>query len=171
MAEPRTPATDPDLPPCLIYIDRDGRLFHRGAEMVHSGLNSLLLAHLVRDGQGRFIIEFHGQRCYVEVEDAPLAVWRASAAGEEIRLLLSDGREEPLDQAKLFVGPANVMYTLVRGGTIPARFTRPAYYQAAEFIEESSGGFALRCGGRLWPVQGPAPLPWDQGGQGQRLPL
>jgi hypothetical protein len=159
MTAPKTPATDPDLPPCLIYIDPDGRLFHQGAEMVHRGLNALLLAHLGRDGQGRFIIEFHGQRCYVEVEDAPLAVWRVSAAGEEIRLLLSDGQEELLDPEKLFVGPANVMYTLVRGGTIPARFTRPAYYQVAEFVEETDGDFALRCRGRRWPLRAGRPEP------------
>ena len=40
------PIEDHDLPPCQILIDKDGRMYHQGAEMINQGINSFLLANL-----------------------------------------------------------------------------------------------------------------------------
>lgn len=142
-----------DLPPCLIYIDKDGRMYHQGAEMTHRGINAVLLAGLDRDESSRYVIEFKGQRCWVEVEDAPLVVRRVDAlAGEGFRIYLSDEQEEMLDPSRLWIGPDEAIYTLVRQGRLPARFLRPAYYQLAEHIVEHESGFALADGDRRWPI-------------------
>ncbi len=140
-----------DLPPCLIYIDKEGRLWHQGAEMIHAGINSLMLEHITLE-DGRYIIEFRGQRCYVEVEDTALVVQRVSLdreGGSSLKILLSDGRTEELNPDLLWIGRDNVIYTKVRDGKLPARFLRQAYYQLAEFIEEVDGGYALKLGGKL----------------------
>jgi len=144
-----------DLPPCLIYIDKEGRMFHQGEEMTHQGVLTLLKEHITLDDNGRYIIELEGQKCLLEVEDTPLVVRRAAAeagAGERFRLSLSDGTEEHLDPELLWISEENVIYTRVRGGTIPARFLRPAYYQIAEKIEETENGFGLRVGDRVMPL-------------------
>lgn len=147
-----------DLPPCLIYIDKEGRMYHQGAEMIHRGINAVLLAGLDRDETGRYVIEFKGQRCWVEVEDAPLVVRRVDAlAGEGFRIYLSDEQEEMLDPSRLWIGPDEAIYTLVRQGRLPARFLRPAYYQLAEHIVEQESGFALAAGERRWPISPEAP--------------
>ncbi len=144
----------PKLPPCLILIDKEGRMFHEGAEMTNKGINGFLLSKLSLNGQGQYIIELKDQKCWVEVEDTPLVIQRVTEDGSGNPVLsLTDGREEPLDPALVWTGPKNVLYTKVRQGTIPARFNRPAYYQAAEWIRETDHGFALVVGGRMYPIQ------------------
>lgn len=143
-----------DLPPCLILIDKEGRMFHQGAEMINQGINSFLLSKLSRDDQGRYIMELKDQRCWVEVEDVPLVVQRvAGDPGDNPLLSLTDGTREPLDPDLVWSGPDNVLYTKVRQGSIPARFNRPAYYQVAEWVRETGDGFALDVRGRLYPIR------------------
>ena len=146
------------LPPCLIYIDKEGKMYHQGAEMTHRGINAVLLAGLERDESGRYVIEFKGQRCWVEVEDAPLVVRRVDALdGQGFKIYLSDEREETLDPSRLWIGPDEAIYTFVRNGRLPARFLRPAYYQLAEHIVEHESGFALAVNGQRWPIGPEAP--------------
>ncbi len=152
-----SPAKDP--PPCLIRIDKEGRLFHQGAPMIHPGINALLLEHLTRDDEGRYIIEFEGQRCWVEVEDAPLMVQRVDveAADGQILLTLSHGGQEPLDPEQVWIDEANVVYTQVRHGRLPAKFSRPAYYQLAALITETPAGFGLELRGRVYTLRSGRP--------------
>lgn len=143
--------TQTDLPPCMIFIDKEGRMWHEGAEMIHPGINELLLEHLALEGE-TYVIEFRGQRCFVEVEDTALVVQRVVGQGEEpdgLSLTTSDGRTEELNPALLWITDENVIYTKVREGSLPARFTRQAYYQLAEYIVEADQGFALKLGGKL----------------------
>lgn len=152
-----------DLPPCLIKIDKEGRMFHQGAEMIHQDINSLLLENLSLDAQGRFVIEFKGQRCFVEVEDTPLVVRRVSLQKDGgFSLSLSDGSVEELNPHWLWISEENVLYTRVRGGSLPARFLRPAYYQLAEHIQETDSGFALLTSGQLWPIKPGRPESFPQ---------
>ena len=72
---------------------------------------------------------------------------------DQLLLSLTDGSREPLDPELVWVGPENVLYTKVRQGTIPARFNRPAYYQAAQWVQETPRGFALGLGGKLFPLR------------------
>jgi len=142
-----------NLPPCQILIDKEGRMFHQGREMTHQGINRLLLSGLRRDEDGRYVIELDGQRCWVEVEDAPIVVLKVNERpGGGLLLSLSDQTQEDLDPASLWVGEHNVMYTAVREGRLPARFSRPAYYQLADRIVETQGGFALDLEGSLHPL-------------------
>ncbi len=143
-----------DLPCCQIYINKDGQWFHEGLEIIHRDIVLLLYRHLVVDAQGRYIIEWQGERCYVEVEDAPFVVRRVvfegSATSREGRFLLylNDDTREPLAPDTLSVGDANVLYCRVKDRSFPARFNRPAYYQLAEHIQAEGGAFILPLNGR-----------------------
>jgi hypothetical protein len=138
-----------DLPPCMIYIDKDGRWFHREAEMVHHEIIGHFYRHMEMDADGRIIINWRGERCYVEVEDTPFIVKRVSkiepdqGTSESFELYLSDGEREELSPESLRLGEKGVLYCSVREGTFPARFSRPAYYQLAEHIREEKGKFYL----------------------------
>lgn len=143
-----------DLPPCLIKVDKEGRFWHLGAEMTHEGINRLIMEHVELDDQGRYVVEFAGSRCLVEVEDTFFVITRVKAeydSGGEIRslvLTLNDGRTEPLAPESLTQTTDNVMYAKVKSGRFPARFLRRSYYQLAEFIVEKNGHFVLPVGGR-----------------------
>lgn len=143
-----------EIPPCSIRIDKDGTWYHRGAEMIHRPFIRLFYENLTQDEEGRYIIAWRGERCYLEVEDTPFVVrtvfHRREAGGQErIILCLTDDSEEALAPGTLFVGRENVLYCRVRTGTFRARFSRPAYYELARHIVEKDLGYALALNGKL----------------------
>lgn len=147
-----------DLPPCLITIDKDGRWFHKGAEIIHRDIVRLFYENMVLDPKGRYVIDWQGQRCYVEAEDTAYVVWRVDdpcgmgRSGGDILLTLSDDSREPLAPETLGVGRDNVLYCRVKGGAFPARFSRAAYYQLAQYVEEDGSRFYLVHNGRRHPI-------------------
>ncbi|MFC1534896.1 hypothetical protein ACFL7M_16200, partial [Thermodesulfobacteriota bacterium] len=148
--------TEKDIPPCLIYIDKEGRWFHKGAEMIHREIIRHLYEHMEIDPRGRYIIDLRGDRCYVDVEDVPFIIRRTvlkvtdQAGNSRIILYLSDDGQEDLSPETLYVGNDNVIYCRVKGGAFPARFSRAAYYQLAEYIEEENERYYLPLNGKKY---------------------
>ncbi len=146
-----------DCPPCLIYIDKEGNWYHKGAPMIHKGFVELFYENMTLDDQGRYIIEMDGQRCYVDVEDTAYVVkgvtYFKEESGERFILHLSDNSQEELDPETLYIGEGDVLYCMVKRRAFPARFTRPAYYQLAEFIVEKHGDFFLPLNGKQYQIK------------------
>jgi hypothetical protein len=148
-----------DIPPCLIFIDKEGRWYHQGAEMIHREFIQLFYKNMELDSEGRYLINWANKRCYVEVEDTAFVVRSVSykegnqhsTAG--IELSLSDDTREPLMPDSLCVGRENVLYCKVKSGLFPARFNRAAYYQLAEYIEEENGDYFLSVNGRRYAIR------------------
>lgn len=153
------PKSWPDnLPPCLIHVDKEGRMWHLGAEMIHQGINRLLMEHIELDEKGRYVISLHGQRCFVEVEDTFFVITRLDyrpakdSRPETFLVTLNDEDQEELDPSTLSQGKDNVLYAQVKDKRFPARFLRRSYYQLAEHIVEKDGCFFLPCQGHEYPI-------------------
>ncbi|MBW2063980.1 MAG: DUF1285 domain-containing protein [Deltaproteobacteria bacterium] len=148
-----------DIPPCMIYIDKEGRWFYEGAEIIRREIILHFYRHMELDPQGRYIIDWNGQRCYLDVEDAPFVVQRAEREerGGPDRyafvLYLNDDTREELAPESLWVGKDNVLYCRVKDGKFPARFSRPAYYQICEFMIEQEGAFFLPIDGKKYTIR------------------
>ena len=138
------PMDEDGIPPCHITIDKEGRWYHQGVEMVHRDFIKLFYRHMDLDSSGRYIIEWAGDRCYVEVEDTPFVIQRIVFEGPHREgltrfvLYLNDDSREGLAPETLYLGEHHVLYCLVKGGRFPARFSRPAYYQLGAYIEEDT---------------------------------
>ncbi|MBW1681558.1 MAG: DUF1285 domain-containing protein [Deltaproteobacteria bacterium] len=147
------------LPPCLIFIDKEGRWYHQGVEMIHRDVIRMFYEHMELDARGRYVITWRGQRCYVEVEDTAFVVRSVdydpggTGGNERILIRLSDDTLEALAPETLWVGDGNVLYCKVKNEMFPARFTRQAYYQVAAHIREEEGTFVLPLGGRKYPIR------------------
>ena len=147
-----------DPPPCLIYVDQEGRWWHLGAEMTHQGIMSLLFESVELDDQGRYLIRYQGRLCLVEVEDTLFVITRLDAETDgggppsEYWVTLSDGSREKLVPDTLSQNRDHVLYARVKDGRFPARFLRRSYYQLAEHIVEKNGSFVLPCGGREYEL-------------------
>ena len=129
-----------NIPPCNIWVDKDGVWYYNGAEMFRKEIVNLFYENLRRDDNGRYIIDMANDRCYIEVEDAPFVVktvYRRSNNGESdrIELLLNNLELDLLDPNSLRIGDGNVLYCSVKDGAFEARFSRASYYQIAEFAE------------------------------------
>ena len=147
-----------ELPPCLIFIDKEGRWYHKGAEMIHREFIRLFYKHMELDPQGRYVINWQGQHCWVDVEDTAFVVRRVTfkdgtqAQNAQYLLHLSDDSRESLAPDTLFVGQDNVLYCKVKTGVFPARFNRAAYYQLAEYIREEGDTYYLPFNGRKYNI-------------------
>lgn len=130
-------------PPCMIYVDKEGSWFHKGARIIHRELLLLFYQCLCVDDQGHYIIKFKNQVCRLDVEDTPFVVLRTDflraggdGATERFILHLVDDTKEELAPETLTIGPDHVLYCKIRGGKLRARFSRPSYYQLAQYVEE-----------------------------------
>jgi hypothetical protein len=135
-------------------IDREGRWYHKGAEMIHRDFIHLFYEHLEMEESGRYLIRLGDECCYVEVEDTPFVVLSVTHQNpgkgekEAFRLFLSDDSLEKLRPDTLAVGEGHVLYCRVKDRSFPARFARPAYYQLAEHITEEKGSYFLPMNGK-----------------------
>lgn len=143
-----------------IRIDRDGRLFHEGEPVEHEKLARALASWVaVDEGTGRYILRNPLDWCFITVDDAPLAVLSLRAndrGGFDVEL--SDGATEPLDLGTLRVDGESVPYCDVRGGSIPARFSRGAAFALLEHAEPLSPDGGESEGYVLVLPSGPIPL-------------
>lgn len=155
MAEPKQ-----NLPPCMIFVAKDGKWYHQGAEIIHRPIFLWLIQSLEKNEEGQYIIHLNNQKCFLEVEDTPLVVTQVdfiaepSGEAEHIRLTLNDESQEKLDPESLEISPESILYCRVKNGQIPARFQRPAYYQITRNLEEGeAGGFALALNNRKYTIK------------------
>jgi len=125
-----------DIPPCNIRVDKEGKWYHTiwGTELIHKPMRLFLFSLLERDEKGRYILRLKNQRCYLEVEDTPFVVMRVDKT-HTFLITLNDETKEELDLNTLWVGDENVLYCKIREGKFEARFSRPAYYQLANYVE------------------------------------
>ena len=143
-----------------LRFGRDGRWYADDEPVTHARLARFFTRHLRRKAAGGYEIwvdeRYHAD---VEIDDSAYVVVSVRAdAGSGLEtgstadrpgfvLHINDETTEPLDPTTLRVGADNVLYCRIKGGTECARFLRPAYYQLAQFIEETGDGqFRLHCG-------------------------
>ncbi|SMC22496.1 hypothetical protein SAMN02746041_01495 [Desulfacinum hydrothermale DSM 13146] len=149
-----------------IHVDAEGD-WHYGPRLIfRKEILQTFYEHLGRDEDGGYFLDWQGAHHPIQVDDTPFVVTRVDkvtdeTGAERIRLTLKHLEEaEWLDPETLWVGRDNVLYCRVRGGSFPARFSRPAYYQIAQWIEpdEKGEGFVLRVGDGRYPIpiNGPA---------------
>jgi hypothetical protein len=140
-----------------IRLDRDGRFWHRGAPVEHPGLAAAFHRWLTTDEKGRYVLRTDRDWCVVEVEDAPLVARSIDEDDGRILLQLSDGTVEPLDASTLEQAAGDhVLYCSVSRGERPwpVRFSRPAYYQLLERLENDGAGQpVLRLEGKVYSVR------------------
>jgi uncharacterized protein len=154
-----------DLRPCEIYVDEEGDWFHKGSRIIREDIIELFVQNLSLSVEGAYLIEIGQNRCILDVADTPFVVSRVDfrpgerAGEDEIVLRFRHIQAvEPLEPDTLRVGKENVLYCRIQGGKFCARFSRPAYYQLAEWIGEDpdSGSFYLDLNGRHHPIPTPS---------------
>ncbi|HQN18157.1 MAG TPA: DUF1285 domain-containing protein [Syntrophobacteraceae bacterium] len=150
-----------------IHVDREGDWYYRNNRITRGDILELFLTSIRQLPGGVFALEWRGQRCALDVEDTPFIVSRVDriqpdgGKPEQILIRLKHLPDpEVLDLSTLRVGKGNVPYCMVRNGQYLARFSRPAYYQLAAWVEQDAltGTFFLRLDNRHYPIS-TSPVP------------
>jgi uncharacterized protein len=146
-----------DASPYLrLFIDKEGRWFQNGAEIIHVLIYQQFNQMLEKSQDGFYQVRLGREICRVEVEDAPFVVRRVLDNPDGgLSVELNDGTVEPFAPEHFWIGDSNVPYTMVKNQEFHARFSRPAYYQLARFISSDEAGteFFLNIDGQRWPVE------------------
>jgi len=138
-------------------VDRDGRIFHDGTEIVDAAVLRFFLRAMTRTDDGRCLVLCQGERNWFEASDTPFVVQRLRLhlengvlQGAEL-CFLGDFRE-PLDPHTLET-ERDLLFCRIRGGAFRARFGRIAVQQLAPFLADTGEGSALLLGGARHPVR------------------
>lgn len=146
-----------DASPYLkLEIDREGRWFQNGAEIVHPAIYRAFSRMLERTSDGGYLVRLGREICRVHVEDAPFVVQRIiDTCRSSIVIQLNDGTKEQFEPHRFWIGNDNIPYTSVKDGSFHARFSRPAYYQLAKHIvsSETERSFFFMIGGEKVPIE------------------
>lgn len=161
----RAEATAPNGEDIPILVDREGDWFYGDRPIFRKEILETFYQCLRLLQDGRYVLEWQGRLYPIDVADTPFVITRVDRVTNgsdktSIRLTFKHLAEtEILKPETLWVGPENVLYCRVRQERFPARFSRPAYYQVAQWIEPlDDTRFALRLGQRLYPIAQPQDL-------------
>ena len=141
-------------------VDRDGRIFHDGTEIVDPAVLRFFLRAMTRTDDGRCLVLCQGERNWFEAPDTPFVVQRLRLSVEasvlrSIELCFQGDYREPLDPSTLEV-EHELLFCRIRGGAFRARFGRVAVQQLAPFLLETGEGAVLLVDGARHPVRATA---------------
>jgi len=149
-----------------ISFRRDGNWYSDDERIDNPHIALLFSRSIRRNPDGSYFLQVAEERAPVTVEDTPYVVKAIDGdARSGFTLVLNDEQRTPLDPAALEVGGHNVLYARVKDGAFRARFLRSAYYHLSDCIEgDARAGFALRIGGKRYPLGTAPPAESDRGG-------
>ena len=159
-----TPRASENAEETGIFVDPEGEWFYEDRPIFRKEILETFYQCLRLLDDGRYVLEWQGRLHPIRVADTPFVITRVDQVTNgsmQPHILLTFKHiadREMLDPTTLWVGPKNVLYCRIRNGRFPARFSRPAYYQVAHYIEAVEGDrFALRLGEHLYPIAQPYP--------------
>ncbi len=138
-----------------ISFGKDGWWYANDERIHNRRINILFSQHLRKTPAGTYEIAIGWDKVTVEIDDAPYVVTRVTGdATQGLTLRLNDESEELLDPTTLSIGQENVLYCWVKGQEHTARFSRPAYYQLAAYVQQdtATGAFLLRLGNTTYTI-------------------
>jgi hypothetical protein len=145
-------------------VDRDGRIFHDGTEILDPLVLRFFLRAMTRTPEGRYLVVCQGEHNWFDAggtDGTPFVVLRVRAVVEAerlaaVELCLAGDYREPLDPASLEVEDGR-LYCRVRRGAFRARFGRVAVQQLAPFLTDDGAGPGLTLGGARYPIREAVP--------------
>jgi hypothetical protein len=138
-------------------VDRNGRVFHDGTEIVDPLVLRFFLRAMTRTPEGRYLVLCQGERNWFEAHDTPFVAQRLRLAVDggalhEAELCFPGDYREVLDPGDLET-ERDLLYCRIRGGAFRARFGRLAVQQLAPFLTATAEGLALLMRGIAHPIR------------------
>ena len=138
-------------------VDRDGRIFHDGSEIVDPAVLRFFLLAMQETEDRRYLVLCQGERNWFDADDTPFVIQRArceASAGAlvSVDLYLAGDYREALDPSTL-EGGGEFLYCRVRRGAFRARFGRLAVHALAPYLVDGNEGIGLLFRGTRYPIR------------------
>jgi hypothetical protein len=138
-------------------VDREGRVFHDGTEVVDPLTLRFFLKAMTRTAEGRYLVVCQGEHNWFHADDTPFVVQRLRLAHDALGLAAVDlclpgDVREPLDPSTLW-SAAGHLFCRLDGRGFPARFGRVPMQQIAPFVAEADGAPVLVLGGARYAIR------------------
>jgi hypothetical protein len=138
-------------------VDRDGRIFHDGTEILDRAVLQFFLRAIRRTPDGRYLAPCQGEQNWFDAPDTPFVVQRIGAramdgAASPVELFFAGDYREPLDPSTLGTRNGH-LYCRIKKGAIPARFGRIAVQQLGEHLTEAEGELIVVLAGARYPIR------------------
>lgn len=129
-----------------IVLDAQGRWFEDGVLVENPQVVAAFNRWIAKAPDGRYCLKNSVNWAYVEVQGAPVFVESLSVVEGGVELHLSDERVEVLSAPSLRQDAQGALYCDVRGGELPAKFSRRATFELAPLLDEDAEGVFLMVG-------------------------
>lgn len=135
-------------------VDREGRIFHDGTEIVDPATLRFFLLALQRTPEGGWLALCQGERNWFESDGTPFVVQRlgltvADARLRAVELRFAGDYREPLDPESLESDGGHLICR-VRKGAFSARFGKIAMQQIAPWLVDGPEGPGLELAERRY---------------------
>ena len=142
------------------HVDREGRVFHDGTEVVDPPVLRFFLRAMTRTPEGRHLVVCQGEHNWFEADGTPFVVQRLRVLARDggpasVELGLAGDWREPLDPTTLETEDGQ-LFCAVRRGAFRARFGRVAMQQIAALLVDDGAAPCLVLGGARYPIREPA---------------
>lgn len=140
-------------------VDRDGRIFHDGTEIVDPAVLRFFLLAMRQTPDDRYMVPCQGEENWFSAPDTPFVVQRVrpvpdSGATRSLELVFAGDYREILDPSTLHA-VSDQLCCRVRRGAFRARFGRVALQQLAGHLVEGDHGLALLLDGSEYLISQP----------------
>jgi len=144
----------------IVTIDRQGRWWYQGKQIIHHEILALFKQSLEKDPEtGDLFIDYRGKKLSVEVEICPffirnvLVVRDVQGEPEAITLVLDDGSDEALVPDSLILDSDGVLKAAVKKGKFMGCCLPTAQFRLAELFDElADGSFQLLLNKKFYPI-------------------
>ena len=138
-------------------VDRDGRIFHDGSEIIDPAVLRFFLLAMRRAPDDRYMVPCQGEQNWFEATDTPFVVQRLRPRSDQgqlasVELVFAGEYHESLDPTTLEAEGGH-LYCRVRGGAFRARFGRIAVQQLADHLVEADGRLLMLLDGARYPIR------------------
>lgn len=141
-----------------IRLDAEGNWYYGAYPVLHERTIQFLHKNIARSPEGRFYLTGEDKPVYFTVEDAPYQVLKVQRTIAGYLVTLTDENMDLLDDDSIWKGKKDeALYCLVKGGTMSAKFSRPAYYDIMKDLKQVGAKYQLAFGNQKYPIQDQPP--------------
>lgn len=137
----------------MIKLDPEGNWYQGEYPILHERTIQFLYKNIAVDQEGQYFLTGEDKPIHIHVEDVAYWIVKIERTIAGYLVTLTDDTVELLNLQALWIGKKNVLYCLVKGARLPAKFFRGPYYEITKDLQRKGKNYFILFGGKKYPIQ------------------